>query len=318
LSSIGLFLPTYQGAKILAESLPALARIKRRFSRCLVIDSSSRDASAQMARDAGFEVQTIPLAEFDHGGTRQRAIELLSDCDIIVFMTQDAILAEDESLDHLLDAFKDDSVAIAYGRQLPRQGAKLLEAHARLFGYPSVSMTKSLASVPLIGLRAAVVSNSFAAYRRDILLKLGGFQKDTLFAEDTLAGAKAILANYKIAYVADATVYHSHSYTLRQEFCRYFDNGVFYGREKWILDAFGKAEGSGLHYLASEIRYLLGSAPWLIPLSLLRSAVKYMGYRVGVIEHWLPISWKMRISMNPSFWRREAARRSPSMSDAPS
>lgn len=300
--NVGLCIPTHNAGACLGRQLLALARIRELFHRVLIIDSGSRDGTAEHFRAEDYEVICIPATEFDHGGTRQMVVELMDDCDIVVFLTQDAIPVSLEATRPLLDAFNDPEVAISYGRQLPCPGAGPIEAHARLFGYPATSRIKSKASVPELGLRAAVVSNSFAAYRRNILISLGGFPKKTLFGEDTLVGAKAILAGWKIAYVGDAEVYHSHGYSLLQEFRRYFDNGAFYSREKWILDSFGRAEGSGVAYVVSEIHFLLKMAPWLIPFSLATVFVKYFGYKVGGGEKYIPLFLKRFLSMNEMFW----------------
>lgn len=304
---VGLCIPTYNAGKSLERQLVALRAVRGLFGRILIIDSGSSDRTAECFRDEGYEVLGIPSIDFDHGGTRQMAVERMEDCDIVVFLTQDAIPVSQAAMEPLLKAFDDPEVAIAYGRQLPRPEAGPIEAHARLFGYPATSRIKSKESIPELGLRSAVVSNSFAAYRRKDLLELGGFPSGTLFGEDTLTGAKAILAGKRIAYVGDAEVYHSHGYTLFQEFQRYFDNGAFYSREKWILDAFGTAEGSGKAYVISEMKHLLGKAPWLLPLSFVTVLVKYIGYRTGAMEHRLPARWKVHLSMNKAFWRREMA-----------
>lgn len=310
----GLCIPTYNAGKNLDQLLPILSQIRHLFSHIIIIDSGSQDQTVKRFRAEGYTVHEIPSNEFDHGDTRQRVVDCMEDCEAVIFLTQDAIPVSAGAIHSLLSVFDDPKIAIAYGRQLPRPGAKPIEAHARLFGYPAQSRIKSKGSIPEIGLRAAVVSNSFAAYRRSILLKLGGFPKGTLFGEDTLTGAKVILAGYKIAYVGDAEVYHSHDYSLLQEFRRYFDNGVFYSREKWILEAFGSAEGSGKAYVLSEIKYLLKTAPWLLPLSAITVLIKYLGYRIGAIEKRLPASWKLHLSMNKSFWRREIAHRNSAMS----
>lgn len=304
---IGLCIPTFNASKELGVFLPALLLVEKLQGHVLVIDSSSSDDTVARFKSAGIAVKGIPTIEFDHGGTRQMAVEMLEGCDAVVFLTQDAVLTSPDSIDKLVAAFDDPEVVIAYGRQLPRPGAGLIEAHARHFSYPALSRIKSKESIPEMGLRVAVVSNSFAAYRRSTLLELGGFPKGTLFGEDTLIGAKAILAGYKIAYVGDAEVYHSHGYTLLQEFRRYFDNGAFYSREKWILEAFGAAEGSGKKYLISEMALLFRKAPWLLPQSFLTLIVKYIGYRAGALEHLLPARWKLHLSMNKAFWHREMA-----------
>ena len=49
------------------------------------------------------EVHHLTKEEFDHGGTRARAAEL-SDSDVMVFMTQDAMPADRELLAELLKA----------------------------------------------------------------------------------------------------------------------------------------------------------------------------------------------------------------------
>lgn len=304
---VGVCIPTCNGARELRPASGIWAELATKVHRAMIVDSSSGDGTVDLMRSIGFSCHVIPGIEFDHGGTRQMAVEMLDDCDVVVFLTQDAVPTSPESIGRLVDAFRDPEVVIAYGRQLPRPGAGPIEAHARIFGYPAESRIKSKDSIPEIGLRAAVVSNSFAAYRRSALMALGGFPKGTLFGEDTLTGAKAILAGHKIAYVGDATVHHSHGYSLWQEFRRYFDNGAFYSRERWILDAFGKAEGSGKAYVISEMKYLLKHAPWLLPRSAATVLVKYAGYRVGSMEARIPSRLKLRMSTNKAYWRREIA-----------
>ncbi|BCH79609.1 hypothetical protein SEL3844_17250 [Salmonella enterica subsp. enterica serovar 4,[5],12:i:-] len=55
--------------------------------------------------------------------------------------------------------------------------------------------------------------------------------------------AKMIQAGYKVAYCAEAVVRHSHNYTPREEFQRYFDTGVFHACSPWIQRDFGGAGG---------------------------------------------------------------------------
>lgn len=272
------------------------------YMSCLV-DSESTDATAPLARTHGFSIERIDPTQFNHGGTRQLAVELLPDAEIIVFMTQDAILADEFAIENLLRAFDDPLVGVAYGRQLPHRGAKPLGAHARLFNYPDKSYVESLADRERMGIKAAFSSNSFAAYRREALQAVGGFPRDIILGEDTFVAAKMLLAGWKVAYQADARVYHSHDYSLRQEFRRYFDIGVFHAREHWLLDAFGKPEGEGGRFVRSEFAYLFKHAPWLIPSAFLRTGLKYLGYRLGRAERWLPLRIKRGLSMHRGFWR---------------
>lgn len=98
----------------------------------LILDSESSDSTADMACASGFRVHTIPRIEFNHGGTRGLALDLLPEAEILVYLTQDAVLANSIAIDALLQAFVDPAISAAYGRQLPRQHANPIEAHGRL------------------------------------------------------------------------------------------------------------------------------------------------------------------------------------------
>ncbi|MEK8088966.1 glycosyltransferase family 2 protein [Thermithiobacillus plumbiphilus] len=274
----------------------------------LVIDSGSLGDVVNVASQLGVLTHTIQPWEFDHGGTRQLGVSLLSHLDVLIFMTQDSLLADRDALGKLLGAFVDCRVGAVYGRQLPHVRARPIEAHARMFNYPNQSRIKQFADSAELGLKTVFISNSFAAYRREALMSVGGFPSGTIFGEDTIVAARMLLQGWKVAYCADAQVYHSHHYTFRQEFRRYFDVGVLHAREPWIQENFGGASGEGKRFVISELKYLLRKAPWLIPSALLRTVLKLVGYRLGKLEARLPVGLKKRLSMHRRFWERESAR----------
>jgi len=277
----------------------------------VVIDSDSQDGTPALAREAGFEVRSIPRRDFNHGGTRQLAAEVLADTEILVYMTQDAILAEPEAIANLLAAFEKPEIAAVYGRQFPRNHAGAIEAHARRFNYPAVSDIHDLDSRERLGIKSIFISNSFAAYRRSALLAVGGFRKDVIFGEDTVTAARLLLSGYQVAYSAQACVYHSHPYTWLQEFRRYFDIGVLHCREAKLLGEFGGAHGEGQRFVLSELKYLGRHAPGSILSALIRNSLKFLGYRLGKMEaRWSP-RIKRHLSMHPSFWTNEMRSTSP-------
>ncbi len=268
----------------------------------LILDSESTDGTVELAETAGFQTRLIPREQFNHGGTRQLGVEICPDAEVVVFLTQDAPLADSTAIPTLLRAFEDSTVGVAYGRQLPRPEANPIEAHARLFNYPEQSSLRVLADREQLGFKSIFISNSFAAYRRTSLMKVGGFRKDVIFGEDTVAAAELLLAGWKIAYVAEAKVYHSHSYTWWQEARRYFDIGVLHAREAWLRREFGGAGREGARFVRSELSHLWLGAWWLIPSALLRTALKWIAYRLGRMESKLNLYWKRRLSMHPKFW----------------
>ncbi|MCK5360383.1 MAG: glycosyltransferase family 2 protein [Gammaproteobacteria bacterium] len=299
---IGLCVPTLNAGNSWKEWLAEFLNQNIYLDTALVIDSSSDDKTADLARSAGLSVHEIDKADFNHGATRRQGISMMAGMDIVVFLTQDAILSTPDSISNLISAFENPAVGVAYGRQLPRNNAGAIEQHSRVFNYPEQSRTKSIEDTKELGIKTAFISNSFAAYRISVLNEVGGFPEKVIFGEDMYVATKILQASYKIAYVADACVYHSHDYSLMQEMKRYFDMGVFHAREPWIRQELGGAEGEGARFVVSEFKYLLKHAFWRIPESMLRVLFRYTGFRLGLMEKRLPVWLKRRLVMNKGYF----------------
>jgi rhamnosyltransferase len=272
--------PTLNAAKHWPAFAPALLACVRP-DQVLILDSASTDGTPELTKRDGFQLSSIARADFDHGGTRQMAAEMLPEAQILIYLTQDVVLDGPEAIGTLLLAFRDPQVGAAYGRQLARPQAGPIEAHARAFNYPAVSAVRTIENRKQMGIKTIFFSNSFGAYRRAALMEVGGFPSKIVFGEDTVVAGRLLLAGHKIAYVAEARGFHSHPHSILQEFRRYFDIGSMHSRESWLLDEFGQAAGEGKRFVLSELRYLLRRGPWLIPSALLRTAAKLLGYRLG-------------------------------------
>jgi len=307
-TATALIVPTLNAGSLWEGWLEAFFAQSVRPDRVLIVDSSSEDRTADISKSRGFDVYRIRRSEFDHGGTRQLAVRLVAGAEIIAFCTQDAIFADSYALERLFSAFDDPAVGAAYGRQLPRQGAAAIEAHARVFNYPKESAVTSIQDVGRLGIKTAFISNSFAAYRRAALESVGGFPSAVIFGEDMYVAAKMLLDGWSIAYRADAHVFHSHAYRVLEEFRRYFDVGVLHAREGWLRQHFGEIGGEGRRFVKSEMNYLLRRAPWLIPSAVVRTAGKLLGYQLGRAEEALPRCVKRRLSMHAGYWGRKPYR----------
>jgi len=275
-------IPTLNAGELWKQLFASLKAQTVQPSEVIVLDSSSDDGTAELAAQDGCRVVSVSRAEFRHGGTRQRGAELAEDADVVIFLTQDSILADANALSQLVAAFQDESIGAAYGRQLPRLSAHPIEAHARLFNYPLVSNIRSKESATGMGFKAIFFSNSFGAYRKVALEQAGGFPRESNFGEDTVVAARLLQIGWRIAYVAEAEVYHSHAHNLREEYQRYYRIGQLHGRERSLLRAFGTASGEGRKFVLSEIHYLSRHAPWMIPEALIRNGLKYLGYKRGI------------------------------------
>lgn len=297
---VSVIIPTYNGGDVWRQSAESISDIISQGIDVLVIDSSSKDDTIEVAYAYDFSVEVIPSAEFNHGGTRNLGVNKCS-ADIVVFLTQDAIV-EKGSIKKIVEAFIDPDVVCAYGRQLPHLQANPLAVHAREFNYKSSSYTGSLKTKDSLGLKAIFMSNSFSAYRVSTFHQLGGFPENTILCEDMFFAAKAVLAEYKVAYVADATARHSHNYSALEELKRYFDIGVFHYDESWIRRSFGGAGGEGKKFIISEAIFLLKNAPLWIPKACVNNFAKIIGYKLGQNYKKFPLKWRKKLSMHKRYW----------------
>ena len=268
----------------------------------LIIDSGKDIPYTDEIKGMNVQVRTIDSRDFNHGGTRQWGMELCPKADIYVFLTQDAILADEQSVENLVAAFNDTKVGCAYGRQLPHKNAGAFGTIARAFNYPPQSHIYRFEDRKRHGIKTAFISNSFAAYRKEAMEQVHGFPNNTILGEDMCVAAKMLLHDWKVAYVADAAVYHSHDYTIIQEFKRYFDIGAFHAREPWIQQEFGKAEGEGKRFVMTELRYILQNCPYRLFEMVLRDGMKFLGYRLGLCEKKINNTWKRKLGMFPRYW----------------
>jgi len=268
----------------------------------LIIDSGSTDGSRDLFSEYATRIHIISKNTFNHGATRQLGVAMAPDAEIIIFMTQDSLPVSVDAIKSLVACFADPKVGAVCGRQLPHLNASPIASHARLFNYVGESSTKTRDDIPRLGIKAAFISNSFAAYRRTALMDVGGFPLDVIFGEDTYVASKMLQAGWSLAYSAEASCYHSHNYGFVEEFNRYFDIGVFHTREKWFIASLGKPEGEGKKFVYSETLYLVRHAPWLIPSAIIRTGLKLLGYKLGQKEQNIPLWLKRKLSMNKGYW----------------
>lgn len=303
--SLSVIIPTRNGAAVLRDLFAMLSRQTISFSEMLVVDSSSDDDTVAIARNFGAEVTVIPQAEFDHGGTRTLMARRAKG-DILLFMTQDAVPAGTDAVEKLIEPLLSDrGIVVSYGRQLPARDANPFATHLRLFNYPTESAVRSFADRGELGLKTVFVSNSFAAYRKRSLADVGFFKNGLIFGEDTCTVGRLLLQGGRIAYVADAAVYHSHNYTWFQEFSRSFDIGVLHCTEKWLLDTYGRAERHGMRYLYSELSFLKRQRKlFLFPAYVIRNGMKFLGYQLGRRYKQLPKTVIARLSMHGGWWKK--------------
>ena len=235
----------------------------------------------RLERYDNIEIHHITRDEFDHGGTRKRAAEY-SDAAFLIYMTQDALPADERLVENLAAPFEgDESIAVSYARQLPYESASPIERYNRSFNYPEGDRKKTADDLDTLGIKAFFCSDVCACYRRDIYDSLGGHIEHTVFNEDMIYARGAIDAGYSIYYASDARVYHSHDYTPAQQYRRNVDLGRSQAEHPEVFGGI-TSYGEGKKLVKGCMSYLLKNGYWyMIPAFIAQCAGRYLGYRKG-------------------------------------
>lgn len=298
-------IPTYQAGVTAVGELEARLRQQTLPPfEVIVVDSSSTDGSFE-AWSADVKRHQIPKREFNHGRTRNLGAALASG-DILVFMTQDALPADERWLEELTRPIVSAQAGAAYSRQLPKVDAAPTERFARLTNYPPEAEIRCSDS-PGTAIRRNFFSNVSSAVNARYFHMIRGFPEDVILSEDVVLAARLLADGRCIAYAAESQVLHSHSYSLAQQFQRYFDIGVALKKGGPELADQG-TQRAGVSYVIQQLRYLMREREYgAIPFAIVESAAKWTGYRLGRIERLLPTAVKRRLSMHAAFWDRPAA-----------
>jgi rhamnosyltransferase len=225
---ISVIIPTCNAAEYLGPLFSVLERQTKPIDEIIIIDSQSGDNTVEMAKEhKNIRINKIERAGFNHGGTRHKAF-LESTGDIVCFLTQDALPVNEFYIENLIKPIIDDSkVAMVGGRQIAREDASGIEKRVRLFNYKETSTIWDKKDRDKLGIKAFFISDSCSAYNRTAYISMSGFEKNILTNEDMEIAARFLENGYKLAYQANAEVYHSHNYTLLEQFKRNFDVGAF-------------------------------------------------------------------------------------------
>lgn len=217
--SVSIIIPTLEAGKQIVPLLKSIESQTRKPDEVWVVDSSSTDGTAELARQCGAKVLSIAREQFDHGGTRDLAFRHTTG-DFVLFLTQDVLLEDKRYIECLLAPFEDMRVAAVSGRQVAREDARLYVKAVQEYRYPKQSRIWSAEESRALGILAFHLSDVCSAYRRTAYEEVGGFQHGLLTNEDMLIAAALLKAGYRLAYCAEAMVRHSHNLTLRQQYRR--------------------------------------------------------------------------------------------------
>lgn len=226
---IGAVIPTLNAGPEWPAVLDALRR-QTAASRLdlVVVDSGSADNTAGVAREFGAKVVEIPPSEFNHGGTRNLGARHAKG-DYLVFMTQDALPADEYFLEALIASAERHGAAGVCARQIPRPDAgpltrRGLEAWAGGSAERRImridSMDEFFRSHPMERYLRCVFDNVASLVRR------GAWERipfpEVPFGEDLEWAFRAMVQGYTLVYEPEARVVHSHERSARYAYKRAF------------------------------------------------------------------------------------------------
>jgi len=179
------------------------------------VDGGSTDGTAELARRWGCKVYVQPRT--NRAEARNFGV-MKAKGNIVAFIDSDCIAESDwlEKLTRKLVGNKDKSIAGVAGRTLAANRDKL------------IPYLIELASCASNGIHYATWN---IAYRKDVVLEVGGFDERLHAAEDQALAWKVLRKGYKIVWEPEAIVYHKHRETLLSFLKQQYEYG------KWAVIA---------------------------------------------------------------------------------
>jgi len=226
MTDVSIVIPVKNGERYLEEVMVSVESQETDVTYDIVaVDSGSTDRTIEILRRHRVRLYSIAPDQFDHGLTRNLAIEK-SDAPLIALLTQDATPADEHWLQSLVNALREPGVAGVYGRQVPRPDADPLTRRALegwIAGIPGRRVHRLDAGEyerlsPYDRYLRCYFDNVCSAVRRDVWAQIPFPQ--ACFAEDTEWGKRALLAGHSTVYEPRAAVIHSHDRTPLYEYRR--------------------------------------------------------------------------------------------------
>lgn len=299
--TVDVIIPVYKPDGSFLKAVRMLEDQTHRVRKIILMETESEVPLPDLSCFDNIEIHRLQKRDFDHGGTRKTGVSF-SDADYVLLMTQDAVPEDRLLIERLLSVFSEPDVAASYACQKPKEDCTPEEAYTRAFNYPAVSRIKSSEDLPVLGIKTFFCSNVCAMYDRKVMESCGGFPERAIFNEDMIFASRLIHSGYRIAYVSEAAVLHSHNLTGREQFRRNFDLGVSQAQNTDIFDAYPAEKEGGSMVLSVIGKLLKNGYIFRIPAFIYRCGMRYLGYRAGRRYRTLSKKRILSYTMNPTYW----------------
>lgn len=254
---VSVVIPTKNAGEYIDELLDMLLNQKTEFTyEIIVVDSGSKDQTQECVKSKGVELRVIDPKTFNHGNTRNEAIEHARG-QYIAFLTQDALPENEKWLQSMVDPFfRIKNCAGVFGKHHPRPDCNPMVARDIIGHFVSLYNNEETVN-SLFGAESQMeieqkrfFSNVNSCLNREVWEKHPF--PTTNYCEDQMWAETVLKNGYSTVYSPKAAVFHSHSFPFLEMFRRYYDEYL------GLWDAFQVSPGKNiLRSLASAAKTTL-------------------------------------------------------------
>ena len=135
-TAVDVVIPSYRPDEKFIKLLKRLQQQEYPIEKIFVINTRTGSFPEEVEQMERVKVTHIEPRDFDHGATRDMGMRM-SDAEVVVFMTQDAVPADEYVISNLVKALEqDEMIGAAYARQLAAADCNYIERYTRKFNYP--------------------------------------------------------------------------------------------------------------------------------------------------------------------------------------
>lgn len=208
----------------------------------LYVLTRCNDKSEEILKKLNCNYTLIEPKDFSHSTTREM-MSKKAEGEIIVFISQDIKIKNDLWLKNLVSPIIKGECEASFSRQIGEDDN--IEKYTRERNYPKESRIVSKKDIEKYQIRTFFYSDASSAVLTKVYRELNAYDgKRMPTNEDMYFAHKLIHAGYRIKYCADSEVYHSHDFTYKQLYKRYYDTGIFFKQNKYFSNY--KSNESGI------------------------------------------------------------------------
>lgn len=277
--NISVICPLYNAEQYIAGLHSSLMMQKKvEIQSINYILTESNDNTEEILKSLDINYYKIKKQDFSHSLTREK-YAFMCQGDIIIFISQDIVIKDELWLFNLTKDIINGNCEASFSRQLCERAG--IEKYIRQKNYPDESRIVTKKDSEKLGLMTFFFSDAASAINKDVFVKLNGYdRKDLRICEDMYIAYKLIINDFRIKYCSDSVVVHSHNYTLRQLYKRYYETGVFFKENNYLQKY--KAKQSGFALAKYVLKQSIKNRDYKTLFSIIPNfAARFIGMQMG-------------------------------------